>query len=188
MAWLAGNADLAAVGFDDCFGNRQAHACALNLQALISTAIELFEYQGLFEIVDAWSAVGDAGHYHPVPDFSCDLNRRLGRRILGCVFQQLGYDFRDAVFIHSDQRQVAGQSDIDGMLSQGRLRFFQCGLDGFLDRARLQVKLELVGVELRHLGGFAHQAIQAVTFLVDHGEKFEALSRVQSGIGEQRSG
>ena len=44
MAGLASNADLAAVGFDDCLGNRQAHAGALNLQALISTAIEFFEY------------------------------------------------------------------------------------------------------------------------------------------------
>jgi hypothetical protein len=77
MAGLAGHADLAAVGLDDCFGNCQAHPGALDLQALIATAIKLLEYQGLLEIVDPWSPVGDAGHYHPVADFSGDVNRRF---------------------------------------------------------------------------------------------------------------
>src|SRR5271169_2811268 len=45
MAGLAGHSDFAAVSFDDCLGNRQAHARALHLQALIAAAIELFEYQ-----------------------------------------------------------------------------------------------------------------------------------------------
>ena len=127
------------MGFDDCFSNRQAHAGTLNLQALISTTVELFEYQGLFEIVNAWPAVGYAGHHHPIPDFCVDLNRGLGGRILGCVFKQLGYDFGDALFVDPDQRQVVGQPDIDRMLAQGWLRLFQRGRDGFLDRARLQL-------------------------------------------------
>jgi hypothetical protein len=45
MAGLAGDSDFSAVGFDYCFGDCQAHACALNMQALTSSAIELFEYQ-----------------------------------------------------------------------------------------------------------------------------------------------
>jgi hypothetical protein len=31
MAGLAGDTDLATVGFYDCLGDCQAHACALNL-------------------------------------------------------------------------------------------------------------------------------------------------------------
>src|SRR5579864_125603 len=79
VAGLAGNAYFAAMGFDDCLGDRQTHAGALHLQALIATSIELLEYEGLFEVVDAGSAVSDAGHHHPVSDFSGDLNRRLRR-------------------------------------------------------------------------------------------------------------
>ena len=184
VAGLAGYTDLAAMGFDDCFGNGKAHACALHLQTLISTAIELFEYQGLFEIVDSRSTVGDAGHNGAVAELRCDLDRRFWGRVLGCVLQQLSYDFCDPAFVHPDQGQVGGEPHIDGMLSQCGFRFLDRSLDGLLDGTRLQLKFELVGVELRHLGSLAHQAIQAVAFFVDHGEQFEALSRVQTWVGE----
>ena len=45
MAGLAGDTNFPAVGFDDCFGNSQAHACALDVHPLTSAAIEFFEYQ-----------------------------------------------------------------------------------------------------------------------------------------------
>src|SRR5271154_4711796 len=71
---LTGNADLAAVSFDDRLGDGQSHARALHLQALVATAIKLLEDQGLFEVVDARSAISDTDHHHAAPGFRSDVD------------------------------------------------------------------------------------------------------------------
>src|SRR5580698_8000183 len=76
VAGLAGDSDLAAMSFHDGFGNGEAHAGALDLQALIAAAVELFEDQRLVEVLDPRAAVGDADHQRAILHFSGDLNRR----------------------------------------------------------------------------------------------------------------
>jgi hypothetical protein len=51
------------VGFHDGFGDGQPHARALNTVALVAAAVELVKDQGLFEVIDAVSVIGDAGDY-----------------------------------------------------------------------------------------------------------------------------
>ena len=48
---------------DDGFRNRQAHAGALDLKALILAAIKFFEDEALLWVVNAIAAVGDAGDH-----------------------------------------------------------------------------------------------------------------------------
>ena len=43
MPQLARYSDMAAMGFDDGFGNREPHACSVHLHALITPAVELIE-------------------------------------------------------------------------------------------------------------------------------------------------
>ena len=57
---------------DDGFGDRQTHAGAANEIALIFAAIKLVENHGLFEVVDAGTAVGDAGGDGIAVEFSGD--------------------------------------------------------------------------------------------------------------------
>ena len=61
VAKLAGDADTSLVSCDDGLGDRQAHAGAAHEIALIFAAIKFIENHGLFEVVDAGTAVGDAG-------------------------------------------------------------------------------------------------------------------------------
>ena len=62
MPSLAGNANLAAVQFDNSLGNRQSDACTLDYHALLPPSIELFKDHFLFHIIDSQSVIGDARH------------------------------------------------------------------------------------------------------------------------------
>src|SRR5258708_260816 len=57
---LAGDAKPAAVGFDNRFTDGQTHAGSVDLHALVSSAVELFENKRLLKIVDAGTAIGNA--------------------------------------------------------------------------------------------------------------------------------
>src|SRR5271156_6293988 len=72
------------------------------------------------------------------------------------------------------------------MLAQRRLCLLQRRFYGFADWVGPELKLKLVGVELRHFSRFPPQTIQSVAFLIDDGEEFEALSAVEAGIGKKR--
>ena len=66
MPQLTGNSETPAVGFHYGFADRQSHAGSVDLDALVSSAIELFEDEGLLEIVDAGTAIGNAGFVHAI--------------------------------------------------------------------------------------------------------------------------
>src|ERR1039458_3574312 len=80
---LAGEAETAAVGFYYGFADGQAHARAVDLHALVSSAVKFFEDERLLEIVDAGTAIGDVDGEHLVVvfvfGFRGDANRSASR-------------------------------------------------------------------------------------------------------------
>src|ERR1039457_7544770 len=94
---LAGEAEAAAVDFDYGFADRQAHARAVDLNALVSSAVEFFEDEGLFKIVDAGTAIGNADveGLVGVLGFRGDADRSTGGRGFGGVLDQVHQDFPD---------------------------------------------------------------------------------------------
>src|SRR5208282_3100372 len=77
---LAGDAKPSAMGFHDGFADRQSHAGAVDLHALVSSAVEFFEDEGLLKIVDAGTAIRDVDGEHLVPvlGFRRDADRSTG--------------------------------------------------------------------------------------------------------------
>jgi hypothetical protein len=59
MPQLTRNSEAAAVGFHYGLADRQSHARPVDLHALVPSAIEFFEDEGLLEIVDAGTAIGN---------------------------------------------------------------------------------------------------------------------------------
>src|SRR5271169_1914751 len=80
VSQLAGDAEASAVGFHDGFADGQSHSGSVDLHALVSSAVELFEDEGLLEIVDAGAAVGnvDGEHLVVVLGFGGDAYRGTG--------------------------------------------------------------------------------------------------------------
>src|SRR3984957_13489224 len=101
MTQLAGDSQTAAVGFYDGFADRESHAGAVDLHALISATIKLFENQGLLEIVDARTAMGDAGGAYFIVRFGVDADGSAGGRILGRVVAQVHKVFFNVRGIHA---------------------------------------------------------------------------------------
>src|SRR5208282_5975324 len=60
VSQLAGDAEPPAVGFYYGFADGQPHAGAVDLYALVSSAVKFFENEGLLEIVDTGTAIGNA--------------------------------------------------------------------------------------------------------------------------------
>ena len=85
-----------------------AHAGALHLHPLVPAAIKLVEDQRLLEVVDARAAVGDTRHHHAIADFSGDVDRRIWRRVLGGVLQQVSDDLGNALAIGPNRGQILG--------------------------------------------------------------------------------
>src|SRR5580698_735209 len=75
VAKLAGDADTSLVGRDDGLGDRQSHSSAAHEVALIFAAVKLVENHGLFEVVDARAAIGNAGGDGVAGLFSSDGDR-----------------------------------------------------------------------------------------------------------------
>ena len=66
--------------FDYGFADRQSHARAVDLHALVSSPVKLFEDEGLLKIVDAGTAIGDVdGEQLVVLGFGGDADRSTGR-------------------------------------------------------------------------------------------------------------
>src|ERR1019366_6503572 len=94
---LAGEAEAAAVDFYYGFADRQSHARAVDLHALVSSAVKFFEDEGLFKIVDAGTAIGNADveGLVGVLGFRGDADRSTGGRVFGGVLEQVHQDFLD---------------------------------------------------------------------------------------------
>jgi len=78
MSQLTGNSETPAVGFYYGFADRQSHAGSVDLHALVSSAVEFFEDEGLLKIVDAGTAIGNAGDECIVLGFRSDADRSAG--------------------------------------------------------------------------------------------------------------
>ena len=74
--------------------------------------------------------------------------------------------------VHARVGKAGGNSDVHGMLDEKLLQFVERLLDRVADGRGCEAKFHFVGVQLRHLGGFAYQAVQPVAFLVDDGQQF----------------
>ena len=89
--------------------------------------------------------------------------------------------FAGAAEIDAHGRQTGGDMHVARRDRPGQLAVLQGGVDHVVDRMRLELQFDFAGIEPRHFAGFAHQAVQAVAFLVDDGEQF-----VRCAIGERR--
>ena len=124
MPQLAGQAKAAAVRFYNRLADRQSHTRAMNLYALIASPVELFKDEGLFEVVNAGAAVGDADGEHAwlvrdrIARFGGDADGSTGGRILGRIFEQVNKNFSYMRRVHASRGKISGDADIDGMLAQ----------------------------------------------------------------------
>src|ERR1700721_3077706 len=91
VAQLACDSELAAVGFYNGFADGQSHAGSVDLHALIPAAVEFFEDERLFEIVNARTAIGNADGQHllVVRGFGGTPDGSARGRTLGGVLCQL---------------------------------------------------------------------------------------------------
>src|ERR1019366_4613753 len=90
---LAGQPEMPAMGFYDGFTDGQPHTGSVHLDALVSPAIEFFEYQRLFESVDPGPAVSNIDGEHLVLRFGRDADRGTGGGGHGGVFEQGRQEF-----------------------------------------------------------------------------------------------
>ena len=81
-------------------------------------------------------------------------------------------NFLDVSGVHARVGKAGGDSDFHGMLDQELLQFVERLLDTGADGRGFEAKFHFVGIQLRHLGGFSDQPVQAVAFLVDDGQQF----------------
>ena len=90
--------------------------------------------------------------------------------------------------VHARVGKVGGDAHIHGMLDEKLLEFVERLVDDRADGRGFETELDFVGVELRHLGSFADQAVQAVALLVDDGQQFVFSSGgMRFDAAEQRS-
>lgn len=173
------------MGFDDGFGDREAHAGAFDAESLVSAAVEFFEDEALFRVVDAVATVGDANHQEIAAGFGRDSDGFGRGRVLVRVFEEMDEDFRGAGEVHADAREAGGEVHTDDAIPEGSLGLILRGGNHFIDRMRCKIQFHFAGIQLSHLGGFADQAIQAIAFLVDDDEQLVLLAIVEATIGEQ---
>src|ERR1700722_2910072 len=74
---------------------------------------------------------------------------------------------------------------LDDSTSKHTVAIFQRGVDYVLDRMRRETEIGLASVQTRHFGCFTDEPIQAVTLLIDDGEKLAFLRIVQARVGKQ---
>src|ERR1700721_449711 len=85
MPQLAGDSEPPAMHLDDRFADRQPHAGSVDLHALVSSSVEFFKNKGLFKIVDAGPAVGNAGSDHLLLRLRGNADGSAARRVFGGV-------------------------------------------------------------------------------------------------------
>ena len=164
----------------------KAHAGALHEVALILATIKFFEDEGLLEVVNAGAAVGDAGDDEIAGRFRGDGDG-LGRgRILIGVLEQMDKSLAGAGEIHANATAIPGCTfTLHDAIAESALALGKRGGDNVFDRARFELEFDFTGVQARHFTGFADQAIQAIGFFIDDGEKFLALAVGDAGVREQ---
>ncbi len=69
------------------------------------------------------------------------------------------------------------------MLLQFVLALLERRVDNLADVMRFQLELDLARIEARHLEGLLDQAVQPVTFLVDHRQELETLGLAELRVG-----
>ena len=159
------------MGFHDRSANSQAHAGSVDLCPLIPSAIEFFEDERLFEIVDARPAVGDVDGDHLVLRFGRDADRSFVRGIFRGVIDQMYQNFLDMRRVHTRLGKVVRDHDVHRMMNEELLQFFERLLDHWADWRSFKAEFDFVGVELRHFGGFSDQAVQSIALFVDDGQQ-----------------
>src|SRR2546427_11841763 len=92
--------------FDDCFGDCQAHSCALDDHALVAATIEFLKNHLLFHVIDSRTVIRDACDHFRTSQFGSDVNRSPWWRILACIVQQMDYHLSDPLKIHSHWRET----------------------------------------------------------------------------------
>src|SRR5205807_6947660 len=103
--------------FDDCFGDCQAHSCALDDHALVAATIEFLKNHLLFHVINSRTVIRDACDHFRTSQFGSDVNWSLWWRILACIVQQMDYHLSDPFKIHSHWR-----GRLCGMLTSRRWR------------------------------------------------------------------
>ena len=93
------------------------------------------------------------------------------RRILGCILQQLHQHLRNALQIDPHRRQRVGICSLTSRPARTCFDSFERRVHHFADVMRLAAQFHLLRIELCHLRRLAHQTVQAIGFLVDHGEQ-----------------
>ena len=172
MSELAGEAEMAAVGFDYGFADGQSHASSVDLHALVPSTIKFFEDKRLLKIVDAWAAIGNADVKSLILGFRGDADRSADGRVFCGVFDQVYQNLLDVRGVHARVRKAGGDSDFDRVLREKLLEFILRFLDRRADGCGCEAKFNFVGIQLGHLGGFSDQPIQPITFLIDNGQQF----------------
>src|SRR5258708_29654581 len=89
MPQLTSDSKAATVGLHYGFADGEPHACPVDLHALISSAVKFFEDERLFEIVDAWTAIGNADVECLVLGFHGDADRSTGGVVICCRLQEV---------------------------------------------------------------------------------------------------
>ena len=111
--------------------------------------------------------IRDAGYNFTLAKLDRDLNPCTRRGISAGVIEQVHEYFGDTVHIHSDHRQFVRDSGLQRVALQGWSRFVDGGLDRFAHLMWVEMKFQLVRIQLRHFGGFANQAIEPVALFID---------------------
>ena len=75
--------------------------------------------------------------------------------------------------------------DLNRMLIQQPVQLRQRTFDHFPDGNRTAIEGDCVSIELRHLGGFSDQAVEAITFFVDHCQQFFLVVFFERCSGQQ---
>jgi hypothetical protein len=185
-AGLAGDGEVAAVGFGDGATDGEAHAGAGRAVGLGAAAVEALEDEGLLGGVDADALVGDADGDGGGALLGGDGDGGAGEGVLGGVFEEVADDLLQDGGVGADF-EAFGDGDAEGVVFFGPGAGFAGAVDEPADGDGGEVHLDLLGVELRHLDGFGDEAVEAIALFVDDGEQLVGLGG-RDAAGEERSG
>src|SRR5713226_4580196 len=118
MTKLTGDADRAAVSFDDRLGDGQAHASTLHEIAMVFSSIKLVEDESLLIFFDARPVVGHADMKHGVKQFGRYRYRTARRGISVRIFNQANEDVSYSHEVRSRSRQIARNREPQWAISE----------------------------------------------------------------------
>ncbi len=175
MPNLAGHTDGPAMRLYDRLGDRQSHSGSMYLIALPGAAIELVEDKALLQHPNSNATIGHANDKRMFVFFSTDIDRAAGSRVFRGIFQQVMQHFFDHAQVKKDWTQILGQTHGNRMRLNNFLRVLDRLIYQLLHRMQLQVQLDFVGIQLRHLHRLFNQAIETSALFVDDGQQFVPL-------------